>query len=225
MIDENYTIDPATGLQVLTASFLTRRGYCCGSGCRNCPYQLRDLHLESERLLLREFSEADWSAVHVYGSDPEVCRHQHWGPNSEAETKAFVRMAVAQQDQDPRDHFELAILRKDTKKLIGAAGIRIKSRTNANADMGYTLRQDQWGQGFATEAARLLLNFGFLRLGLHRIWATAGPENRASIRVLEKIGMKFEGQLRQDLLVRGEFRDSLLYSVLRGDFQPTVSKS
>jgi ribosomal-protein-alanine N-acetyltransferase len=79
------------------------------------------------------------------------------------------------------------------------------------------LRRDYWGNGFGTEAAQAIVDFGFDVLGLHRIWATASPENLGSIRVLEKIGMIQEGILRQNLLVRGNWRDSVLFSILEGD--------
>ena len=180
--------------------------------------------IETKHLLIREFQTDDWLAVHSYATDSEVFRYQHWGPNSEDDSREFVKMTIDQQTEVPRRSYELAIIEKSSNKLIGAVGIRIKSSTNRDADMGYTLGRSRWGNGFGTEAAQAILNFGFTELNLHRIWATAAPENLASIRVLEKVGMKYEGLLKENLLVRGRWRDSVLMAILENDWEPSVSR-
>ncbi len=93
----------------------------------------------------------------------------------------------------------------------------IVSPENRTADMGYGLNSDFYGRGYATEAARAVLDFGFNDLGLHRIWATVDVNNDASRRVLERIGMKREGILRKDKLVRGRWRASYLYAILEDE--------
>ncbi len=86
-------------------------------------------------------------------------------------------------------------------------------------DIGYVLDQRFWGQGYGMEAAGRLLRFGFGELGLHRIFAICDPRNVGSIRVLEKIGMQREGRLREHMLVRGEWCDSLVYAILEGEWE------
>ena len=76
------------------------------------------------------------------------------------------------------------------------------------------ISRDRAGSGYATEAAAAVLRFGFDTLGLHRIWATCRPENLGSSRVLEKIGMQREGHLRDHVMVRGAWQDSLLYAAI-----------
>ncbi|MGZ3684350.1 MAG: GNAT family N-acetyltransferase, partial [Bdellovibrionota bacterium] len=117
---------------------------------------------------------------------------------------------------------ELAVSLKGGRH-IGGVRLGIQSQANRIADIGYALRHDHWGSGYGTELARAILEFGFRNCGLHRIWATADPENRASWRVLEKCGMKREGLLRENLLVRGSWRDSILYSILEGEFRQTAA--
>ena len=90
---------------------------------------------------------------------------------------------------------------------------------HGDADIRYVLHRDYWGRGRAAEAAGLLLQLGFGQLGLSRIWATCDVENRASARVLEKIGMQREGRLRRNLLIRGRWRDSYLYAILADDWR------
>ena len=82
------------------------------------------------------------------------------------------------------------------------------------AGLGYCYRPDAWGRGYATEAAGTLVRFGFDVLMLHRIWAGCDPGNEASIRVLEKAGMTMEGRHRENVRIRGEFRDTLVYGLL-----------
>lgn len=98
--------------------------------------------------------------------------------------------------------------------MIGSVSIGIVSAEHRRGELGYVFHRSNWSWGYATEAATLLLGFGRAALGLHRIEATCDPGNRASAHVLEKIGMRCEGRLRDHLLVRGVWRDSLLYAAV-----------
>ena len=80
--------------------------------------------------------------------------------------------------------------------------------------MGYELASPQWGQGYASEAARAMVRFGFEDLGLHRIWAECIADNRRSIRVLEKAGLQLEGRLRDKVYFKGRWWDTLLFAIL-----------
>lgn len=173
-----------------------------------------DLRLETERLILRDFEESDWQAIHSYASDPEVVRFAQWGPNSETDTKNFIQRTISSQQEEPRQAFELAVILKSDNRLIGSCGLYLSSEQNREGFIGYCFHRDFWGRGYATEAAKAILGFGFQQLGLHRIFATCDPENLRSARVLEKIGMQREGYLREDKYVKGKWRDSLLYAIL-----------
>lgn len=183
-----------------------------------------DLTIDTERLVLREFRRDDWESVHEYAVDPEVYHHMPWGPNSEDETRAFIERAIASRHRNPRLHFELAVTVREHGRLIGGAGIRVADEGFRAADMGYCLRRDAWAEGFATEAAAGLIGFGFKRLGLHRIWATCDARNTRSARVLEKVGMKLEGTMRDDTWLRGQWRSSRLYSILESESSPRETR-
>jgi RimJ/RimL family protein N-acetyltransferase len=86
------------------------------------------------------------------------------------------------------------------------------------AELAYALHHQEWGQGYASEATCALLAFGFTTLGLHRVFATCDPDNRASVRVLQKLRMQQEGHLRENTWMRGTWRDSLLYALLAQEF-------
>ena len=172
------------------------------------------LPLQTDRLILRDFVAGDWRAVHTYAADPEVVRYMEWGPNDEASTRAFIERVLAFQHVHPRRDFELAITLRAGGELIGGCGFHISDPQNRTGWLGYILARERWGQGYATEAARALLRFGFEHFGLHRIWATCDPRNVASAHVLEKIGMRREGHLRENKLQRWNWRDSYLYAIL-----------
>jgi RimJ/RimL family protein N-acetyltransferase len=170
--------------------------------------------LRTRRLILRDFKEKDWEAVHVYASDPEVVKFMPWGPNTEEETKDFIRKAIGYQEERPREHFELAAVLKADDSLIGGCGLTITSRADRSGYIGYCFNRIYWNAGFGTEAAEALVLYGFEQLGLHRIWATCDLENTASVKILEKVGMKREAQLRENVWMRGKWRDSLVYAML-----------
>ncbi len=170
--------------------------------------------IETKRLLLRDLKETDIGAVHTYASDPDVVRYMDWGPNSLDDTKAFMKRALEAQKEKPRHHYTLAITLKTCKKLIGSCGIHVSNPDSREGWIGYCLNKQFWDKGYATETTKALVEFGFKRLLLHRAFATCDPENRASAHVLEKTGMKLEGHMREHKLVKGKWRDSLLYAII-----------
>ena len=173
--------------------------------------------LETDRLYLREFQEDDWSAVHKYASLEHVSRNQPWGPNTIEETKAFVTEALADSKKTPRTRYIFAIVLKEQYELIGAVEITIRSAANKSGEIGYIVNPDHWSRGIATEAASIMIGFGFEELEFHRIYATCAPENEGSRKVLEKLGMRFEGRMRDHILLKDGWRDSDLFSILAGE--------
>ena len=170
--------------------------------------------IETDRLLLRDFRPDDWESVHRYASDPEVTRYMLWGPNTPEETRSFIRRAIAEQGERPRRHYELAVVLKGQGPLIGSCGIDVSAPERRQGWIGYALARHHWGQGYATEAARGVVTFGFGELGLHRIFGTCDPANRASARVMEKLGMRREGLLKEYSWGKDAWHDRELYAVL-----------
>ena len=174
--------------------------------------------LTTKRLALREFEEEDWPGVLAYQSDPRYLRYYDWMHRTEQDVRAFVRMFIAWREGQPRTKFQLAITLAPGGQLIGNCGIRMKTPRAREADLGYELDPRYWGCGYATEARSALLAFGFQELGLHRIWAQCIAENVASAHVLEKIGMRQEGHLRQNEWMQGRWWDTLLYAILETEY-------
>jgi|LSQX01.2.fsa_nt_gb RimJ/RimL family protein N-acetyltransferase len=177
------------------------------------------LPLLTERLELRDFGEADAEWVQAWACDPAVVRFMPWGPNTPEQTREFLQRKLAERTEEPRRTWDLAVKDRGTGRLIGSAGLRLDEALQ-QAELGYCFHREAWGHGFATEAARELLRFGFEQLGLHRIHASVDSRNGASARVLAKIGMRQEGWLREHLMQRGEWRDSYLYAILRREWDP-----
>ena len=178
--------------------------------------------LTTERLRLREFEEGDWPAVLAYQSDPRYLRYYAWEGRTEGEVRDFVRRFIALRDEQPRLKYQLAITLRLDGQLIGNCGIRMGRPDAREADLGYELDPRYWGQGYATEAARALLAFGFEELGLHRIWANCVADNVGSARVLEKVGMRQEGRLRDKEWYKGRWWDTLLYAILEDEWRAQV---
>ncbi|MGG6310403.1 GNAT family N-acetyltransferase [Paenibacillus macerans] len=174
------------------------------------------MELETERLMLREFTMEDEQEVHVYASDPFVVRHMVWGPNSEEETREYLARMREMQNKEPREGYELAAVLKATGQLIGGCGLYLSGFKQG--EIGYCFNPLFWRQGYATEAARALLALGFQELGLHRIYATCRPDNSGSAKVMQKIGMTYEGHMREHLWHNGKWHDSFQYSILSSEY-------
>jgi ribosomal-protein-alanine N-acetyltransferase len=165
------------------------------------------------RLNLREFVAADFAAVHAYSSDPRVTRYLFFGPRNAQSTAEYLEGLLASQREQPRMRFELAVEEIAGGKLIGACDLSlIESRV---ADLGYMLSADKWGNGYATEIASALVNAAFCELRAERVISTVDVNNSASIRVLEKIGMRWEAVYRKHRRAKNRWWDCHMFSLPR----------
>src|SRR5512139_123541 len=176
------------------------------------------MELHTHRLILREFVPADWSVVLAYQRDPRYLKYSDWVDRTPDDAQRFVQMFLDQQAERPRRKFQLAIMLKASGQLIGDCGIRRVAAGAHEADIGYELAADQWGHGYATEAARAIVRFGFAELNVHRIWAWCIADNVASARVLERLGLKLEGRLRDKEFFKGRWWDTLMYGILENEW-------
>ncbi len=124
------------------------------------------MRLTTERLILREFTKGDWPDVLAYQSESRYLRYYHWTERTPEDVQDFVRGFVAQQHEQPRTKFQLAVVLKSDGRLIGNCGIRMKAPGAHEADIGYELAPAHWGHGYASEAARAIVHFGFTELHL-----------------------------------------------------------
>ena len=146
---------------------------------------VREVRLETPRLVLREYRADDVDAVLAYAGDATVMHGQSQHPATREQVARNLAQLDAQRLREPcRLRYELAIVRKDEDRPIGWLPLLLSDAEHPDAEVGWTLVQGAWGQGFATEAARAVLPFAFETLRLHRVWARCQRENRASMRVM-----------------------------------------
>jgi RimJ/RimL family protein N-acetyltransferase len=141
-------------------------------------------------------------------------RYYEYSVRTPEDARHFVQLLVNQQQDNPRLKYQLAVVLAETGQLIGSCGIRQRAVDACEANIGYELDPEFWGQGYATEAARAIVEFGFSYLGLHRIWSWCIADNVGSAAVLKKLGMRQEGCLREYEYFKGRWWDTLLYGVL-----------
>ena len=175
------------------------------------------LELKTARLCLREFEESDIPVLYAYNMHPHARRFEAGPPVSEKQFVQVMGDLIAQQAGTPRDGYYFAITQ--ISQVVGSCYLEIRDRTNRQAEIGYMIGYDHWGNGYATEAARAILDFAFEGLQLHRIYAEALSENVASRRVLEKIGMRQEAMLCETEFFNKRWWHTCIYAMLEREWQ------
>ncbi len=177
------------------------------------------MKLETERLILRDFVKEDWGRVLEYQSDPLYLRYNKWTERTPEAAQEFVGWFLDQQIQTPRIKYQLAVVLKSNNQLIGNCGVRMEKASDVEANIGYELNPQHWNYGYATEAAHAIVDFGFQHFGVHRIWADLVADNAGSAHVLEKLGMKLEGRLREKTYLKRRWWDALVYAILADEWE------
>jgi ribosomal-protein-alanine N-acetyltransferase len=175
---------------------------------------------ETARLLLRPLRAGDEESVLALLSDERVVRYMLFPLFDRDRAGAFVarlsRSAAGGEEKPRQIVFGIAV-KPDEQSLVGLCGLVLNPELE-DGEVWYLLRPDLWGRGLVTEAAGALVSVGFDDLRLHRVWASCLPANPASARVLEKLGFRREGYLRQNLRIHGVWQDSYLYAVLDAEW-------
>jgi RimJ/RimL family protein N-acetyltransferase len=175
--------------------------------------------IETNRLSLRPFQKDDLADLFAIFSRQDVTRYLYWPVLGRDETRDLLSRWIAQVGLDEEgDAISLAVCRQDSGQLIGEAMLRWLSEVHSQGEIGFMLHPDHHGQGFATEAARALLELGFDRFGLHRIIGRLEARNRPSAAVLERLGMRLEAHLRENEWVKGEWNDEQVYAILHAEW-------
>lgn len=158
--------------------------------------------IETERLILRTWMPSDAPALHALRTDPDVGRYLG-GPSNPTPDNT-TQWIARQMDEQEREGFSLwPVIRKEDGKLIGRAGLH--RLPEGYVEAGWVFAREAWGHGYATEAARASIDYGFNVVHLSRIYALINPANSASIAVAYRLGMRF------DRVVRAYKRDLLRY--------------
>ena len=178
-----------------------------------------DLPLETARLILRPFRPEDAEEVLALYGNPDVVRYLYGEPlDRQGLPEAIERRLRPPRLSSAGDVLELAAQLRTTGEFVGAMTFFHRSDEHRRGEIGYTISPAFAGQGFAREGATALLGIGFDHLGLHRVEGQCDARNLASARVMERVGMRREAHLHEHEFVKGEWTDTVIYSMLASEW-------
>lgn len=174
--------------------------------------------LIGDRVLLRGWEPSDVDGVFAYASDPEVAAYMAWERHaSRADSLGFLNEITADNYRH-RDLSYALCLKSAPERALGGVGAFLRSRQHGTYELGYVLARAEWGKGLVPEAARLLIDHVFTHTDAQRVYAPIFAENEKSRRAALKMGLTFEGVLRQSLCFRGRRWDEAVYAALRSEW-------
>lgn len=171
-----------------------------------------EVKLAGTRVKLREFRLSDVDDTLAVIGDDRVTRFLSFDSRTRVQAEAMIEGTIERTLQAPRAEYYLAVTPLGNDRLVGF--VRLGLTGVKAAKLGYAITADHQGNGYATDAARTMLHFAFDSLDLHRVTAAIGPDNTASVALVDRLGFTYEGTLRDHVFTNGAWRDSKLYSVL-----------
>jgi RimJ/RimL family protein N-acetyltransferase len=179
-----------------------------------------DWPIETDRLVLRPFEPADFDAFSAMHGDDEVARWLYNDARSPDEARAHLQRKIdATEWRQEGDWFSCAVVLRESGALVGDLGFHWVSERDRTGEIGFIFAPGAQGKGYATEAARALIGWGFDGAGLHRVIGRTEVRNTASARVLEKLGMRREAHLVENEWVKGEWSSELVYAILEREWR------
>ncbi len=174
--------------------------------------------IESSRLTLRRFADADLHAFLAYLNDPLVARYQTWESYTEQQARDVIDEQKSLEPGRPGRWFTFAVELKEIRSLIGHVALSVKEADRRQAEVGFTFAREYQGKGLAKEAAECVLAYAFTELGMHRIVATTDCANERSVALLSRLGMRREGHFIENIWFKGEWGSEYLYALLRKEW-------
>ncbi|HEV7639603.1 MAG TPA: GNAT family N-acetyltransferase [Gaiellaceae bacterium] len=175
--------------------------------------------LETERLVLRAFEESDLDALYKAHSDVEVARWLYNEPRTLEETRDLLGRKIAGELLAEDDWVSAAVIERETGNFVGDVALHWVSVEHKTGEIGFIFDPDYQGRGYATDAARALIDFAFDGMGFHRVIGRAEARNVASARVLEKLGMRLEAHFVENEWIKGEWSSELVYAMLEHEWR------
>jgi ribosomal-protein-alanine N-acetyltransferase len=173
----------------------------------------RVLAIRTNRLLLRDFRPVDLPAYAKLRAHPGSRRFSPEGDARPDRAGELLRLFIAWSEERPRLRYQLAVV-LPPQEVIGSVGVRADPASEGQGSFGCELDPRRWGRGYAREAARAMIGYGFRELGLHRVYAETLEENAGAIRLAEGLGMRREGTLRENRRFGGRWWSTAVLSVL-----------
>lgn len=177
-----------------------------------------EFKIEGEQINLRKLKKSDAYSIYQNANDKLIAKYTTL-PHPYKLEIAYSFIRKTHQKLNKKKAFELGIELKETKEIIGMVSLIKIDYDNKKAEIGYWLGKKYWGRKIMKEAIKLLLDFGFKKLKLVRIYARVMHPNTSSARLLEKAGFKYEGRMRKTTFKNGKWMDDLIYSILSSEFK------
>jgi len=179
--------------------------------------------LNAEDLTLRPFKKKDIPDIVRLAGDKKIYETTLNIPHPYSDKDAKSWLKFQKENLEAGKLVTYAVTLAETGGLVGSVSLTVNKRQN-QAELGYWIGRPYWGGGYATRAARRLIQFGFEEMGLNRIHAHYMVKNPASGKVMKKVGMSYEGRLRQAVLKDGEYEDIEVYAILKVDYEDSLVK-
>jgi ribosomal-protein-alanine N-acetyltransferase len=176
---------------------------------------------ETPRLLIRKLTQNDINDIFEYCKNPNVARYVTWEPHQSLDdSQKFINYAFESYKIGSPE--PMAIILKDDPKqrVIGTVGLIPANPKNRTYELAYAISQEHWGKGIVAEAAKPLINFSFKHFAMQRLQCRCDILNPQSSRVMEKLGMHYEGTIRASMFLKGKPRDMHMYSIIKSEFRP-----
>ncbi|HEY31752.1 MAG TPA: GNAT family N-acetyltransferase [Dehalococcoidia bacterium] len=177
--------------------------------------------LRGEKVLLRPLKRSDITNFLKWFNEPEVTQYLNFYlPMTEMAEEKWIEDAASRTQAGTGVYFVIEAIEGDSTKPIGSMGLGGINPKDHGASFGITIgEKDYWGNGYGTEATRLILEYGFQQLNLHRISSSAFAFNERSIRLHKKVGFKEEGRQREAIFKNGRFHDLVYFGILRDEWR------
>lgn len=183
------------------------------------------VYTTTDRLVIRNFSMEDVGIFYKYRSNPVIAQFQSWENYKYEDADLFVHKQINHKPDQPGTWFQFAIAFADSNELIGDCALHTLHDEPRIVEIGFTLAPEHQGKGYINEALNALLNFIFHTLGKHKVTAFTDVRNDNSIRVLEHLGMRREGHLLQNYMIKGQWVDEYQYSILQSEWVSNVARN
>lgn len=178
------------------------------------------MDFKTERIIIRPVGIGDKESIFSYRADPETNKFLSLIPHTVDDVEEFIKKSSFEMNV-PGKWFQFVIIEKVTNQLIGDIGIHFLEidSENKQVEIGYTLDRRFRGNGYATEALSVIINYLITSLNKHRIIASIDPTNIASIKLIERLGFRKEAHFIESLFFHGKWVDDLVYAILAKEWK------
>jgi RimJ/RimL family protein N-acetyltransferase len=174
--------------------------------------------IQTRRLMLRALENRDARRIFEYRSHPDVSRFQSWGTDSVHAIESYILELAAVEPGTPGPWYQIGITLSPAE-LIGDCGFRVLENEPRQAEIGIALAPEFQKRGYAIEALRALVDYLFGNLGSHRVLGSVDPRNFASMRLLQRLGMRQEAHFVKSLWFKGEWVDDVIFAMLASEWE------